>query len=43
MEYVAFIQMLDEVVQVELNALDALENYLQASADLQFYLNTKAN
>lgn len=42
-EYVAFIQMLDEVVQVELNALDALENYLQALADLQFYLNTKSN
>ena len=42
-EYVAFIQMLDEVVQVELNALAALENYLQAQAELQFYLNPKAN
>ena len=42
-EYVVFIQMLDEVVQVELNALDALENYLQALAELQFYLNNKAN
>lgn len=43
LEYVAFIQMLDEVVQLELDAVDALENYLYALAKLQFYLNTKTN
>ncbi|HET8753240.1 MAG TPA: TolC family protein, partial [Salinimicrobium sp.] len=41
MEYVAFIQILDDVVQVELNALEALEEYLQALAELEFYLNNK--
>ncbi|MBZ9731102.1 CusA/CzcA family heavy metal efflux RND transporter [Salegentibacter sp. JZCK2] len=40
-EYVAFIQILDDVVQVELSALEALEEYLQALAQLQFYLNNK--
>lgn len=43
LEYVAFIQMLDEVVQLELDAVDALENFLYALAKLQFYLNTKTN
>lgn len=38
-EYVAFIQILDDVVQVELKALEALHQTLEAAAELQFFLN----
>ncbi|MDT0687418.1 CusA/CzcA family heavy metal efflux RND transporter [Autumnicola psychrophila] len=37
--YLAFIDILEQVVQVELNALDSLQQYMRASATLQFYLN----
>jgi cobalt-zinc-cadmium resistance protein CzcA len=37
--YLAFIDILDKVVQVELNALDSLQQYLKAYANLQFFLN----
>lgn len=38
-EYVAFIQNLDNAVQSELKALEAYENFQIALAELQFYLN----
>ncbi|WP_031425498.1 CusA/CzcA family heavy metal efflux RND transporter [Flavimarina sp. Hel_I_48] len=38
-EYVAFIQNLDNAVQSELRALEAYKNYQIALAELQFYLN----
>ena len=38
-EYVAFIQNLDNAVQSELKALEAYENYQLAIAEIQFYLN----
>ncbi|MDT0690973.1 CusA/CzcA family heavy metal efflux RND transporter [Salegentibacter sp. F188] len=37
--YLAFIDILDNVVQVEINALDSLQQYLEAYAKLQFFLN----
>lgn len=40
-EYTEFIRFLDDVVQVKLDALDALENLLKAQAELQFFLNNK--
>jgi cobalt-zinc-cadmium resistance protein CzcA len=40
-EYVAFIQILDDVVQTELKALEALNNTLEAANRLQFFLNNK--
>ncbi|SKB65134.1 cobalt-zinc-cadmium resistance protein CzcA [Salegentibacter holothuriorum] len=39
MEYVGFLQILDNVIETELNALEALQQYLQAIAELEFYLN----
>lgn len=42
-EYVSFIQMLDKVVELELDALDALKNYLEARAALEFFVNDKSN
>lgn len=42
-EYVSFIQMLDKVVKLELDALDALEKYLEARAALEFFVNDKSN
>jgi cobalt-zinc-cadmium resistance protein CzcA len=38
-EYVAFIQNLDNAVQSELKALEAYENFQIALAEIQFYLN----
>ncbi|MDX1326290.1 MAG: CusA/CzcA family heavy metal efflux RND transporter [Arenibacter sp.] len=38
-EYVAFIQILDDVVQTELMALEALQQTLEAANRLQFFLN----
>ncbi len=38
-DYMQFIQILDDAVRTELNAIEALSNYLQAVADLQFYIN----
>lgn len=40
-EYVAFIQILNDVVEVELNAVRALEEYLKAMAELEFFLTNK--
>src|SRR5690606_20414051 len=41
--YVQFIQMLDKVVELELDALEALENYLEARATLEYFSNDKTN
>ncbi|HET8809547.1 MAG TPA: efflux RND transporter permease subunit, partial [Flavobacteriaceae bacterium] len=41
MDYTAFIQNLNNAIDVENEALNALENYLNALFDLQFYLNNK--
>jgi cobalt-zinc-cadmium resistance protein CzcA len=41
--YVQFIQMLDKVVELELDALQALENYLEARATLEYFANDKTN
>ena len=38
-EYVEFIRILDDVVKVELNALDALQEYLDALTKLEYFLN----
>jgi cobalt-zinc-cadmium resistance protein CzcA len=38
-EYVAFIQNLDNAVQTELKALEAYKNFQIALAEIQFYLN----
>jgi len=38
-EYVAFIQNLDNAVQTEIKALEAYKNYYNALAEIQFYLN----
>lgn len=38
-EYVEFIKILDDVVRVELNALDALREYLDALTKLEYFLN----
>ncbi|WP_081209204.1 CusA/CzcA family heavy metal efflux RND transporter [Salegentibacter sediminis] len=40
-EYVAFIQNLDNAVQSELKALEAYENYQLSIAEVQFYLKNK--
>lgn len=42
-QYVQFIQMLDKVVELELEALHALENYLEARATLEFFANDKTS
>ncbi len=39
-EYVAFIQNLDNALESELKALQAFENYQIALAELEFYINT---
>lgn len=41
--YVQFTQLLDKVVELELDALDALENYLEARARLEFFAIDKTN
>ncbi|HET8838487.1 MAG TPA: efflux RND transporter permease subunit, partial [Flavobacteriaceae bacterium] len=41
MNYTAFIQNLNNAISIEKEALNALENYLNALFALQFYLNTK--
>ena len=41
--YENFIRMLEDVVEVELDALYALEKYLEAVTQLQYYLNSKSN
>ncbi|MDT0677269.1 CusA/CzcA family heavy metal efflux RND transporter [Autumnicola musiva] len=40
-EYVAFIQNMDNALQTELNALEAFKNYQLAVAELQYFLNSK--
>lgn len=41
LEYVGFLQILDEVIETELKALEALQQYLEAIAELEFYLIIK--
>ena len=41
-EYVSFIQLLEDIVQVELKALEALHKYLEAKTKLQFFINNKS-
>ncbi len=40
-EYVAFIQNLDNALESELKALQAFENYQSALAELEYYINNK--
>lgn len=39
-DYVALIQTLNQTLQVEVNALEALENYLQNHFQLEYYINS---
>lgn len=42
-DYVSFIQNLRETVQMEINAQDALDEYLQSKFKLEYYLNSSDN
>lgn len=39
--YVSFIQNISEAIEIELNAWDALKNYLNAKANLSYFLHNK--